>query len=260
MGGSDLFPKNKKLQSLNSKSVFLFIKSALNLHEMRKALPRWGRRCFTFTFSHSYDSEVWRVLTATSDVENVTQRQGVPGWGRGARSCQVAWQTSEHSDPWPPPQWAARPPPLYLRARVRRPRASRSTVELGCHTLRPDRATALVGWGGPAPRCCMSDHGTHNAAGARVAEVSSGPKWQDSRRGRSNTHTGPHQHPPDTRTTTGDRAAQPPPPPTKRWLGRGNRGGGGSGRVGWGGGVQVGRFGVGGTHAPKAKRWSITGG
>ena len=62
----------------------------------------------------------------------------------------------------------------------------------------------------------------------------------------------------------------PPPEPLARGpLGGGGGGawerefwegriwGGGSGRVGSGAGVQVGRFG--GVHAPKAKRWSIRG-
>ena len=38
-------------------------------------LPRRCRQCFTF--SHSHESEAWRLLTTTSDVINVTQGQGV---------------------------------------------------------------------------------------------------------------------------------------------------------------------------------------
>ena len=37
---------------------------------------RWRRRCFTQSLFQS--CEVWRVLTTTSDVGNVTLGQGVP--------------------------------------------------------------------------------------------------------------------------------------------------------------------------------------
>ena len=52
--------------------------SSLCSQALLRSLPRRRRHCFAFSQSHG--GEVWRVLTTTNGVGNVTRGEGGGGW------------------------------------------------------------------------------------------------------------------------------------------------------------------------------------